>query len=153
MLQGRRWSKLQSRLYDVVAPETEFQIHCRVYRMQSQSGSTGLPRYWITVGEEIVWDYPRQFMELPTGGREPGHHYPYNTDVNAISNLIEEYLNTPREDLLTRRFDDDHWGLINILRAADRRFGTRQLPDLKRKTGNPAARKVLAKRFAAKVRL
>ena len=141
---------MQSRLYDVVAPETEFQIHCRVYRMQSQSGSTGLPRYWITVGEEIVWDYPKQFIELPADGREPSHHYPYNTDVNAISNLIEEYLNTPREDLPTRRFDNDHWGLINILRAADRRFGTRQLPDLKRKIGNPAARKVLAKRFAAK---
>ena len=50
---------------------------------------------------------------------------------------------TPAAELLTRQFVNDHWGLINILRAADRRIGQRQLPALRRKTHNIAALKVL----------
>lgn len=58
----KRWSKLQKELYNLIAPELDFQIHCRAYRMDSQSGSTDLPRYWITLGKETIWDYPGQFV-------------------------------------------------------------------------------------------
>ena len=146
--QGRRWSKLQRRLDEVLAPEADLQIHCAVYPMHSVYGRTGLPRYWITVGDEIIWDYPRQFQDNLLPGRRPPHHYPYGTDVGEISNLIEEYLDTPRDELFDKRFEDDHWGLVNILRAADRRFGARRLPALRRKLGSAAARKVLDQRAA-----
>lgn len=144
----RRWSKLQRRLYDVRAPEADLQIHCVVYPMDSVYGRTGLPRYWITVGDEVVWDYPRQLRDHWIPGSKPLRYYPYQPEIGEISDLIEEYLDTPREELLDKRFENDHWGLLNILRAADRRFGALRLPTLRRKIGNAAARKVLDRRDA-----
>jgi hypothetical protein len=144
------WSKLQKRLYLLIDPDLEFQIHCSVVRMSTRWGNTDLPRYWITLDGETIWDYPGQFV-VPGGTRRlddpfvPG--YPVRTDVPLISELIREYIDTPAEELLTRHFDGDHWGLVNILRAADRRIGRRHWPDVKRKTHNQAARKVLAARL------
>jgi hypothetical protein len=143
------WSKLQKQLYLLIDPAIRFQVHCRVVRMRSQRGSTDLPRYWITLNGETIWDYPGQFV-VPGGTRRTDDKfvkgYPYNTDIPNISQLIREYIDTPADELLTRHFDDDHWGLANILRAADRRIGRRQWPGLKRKTHNQAALKVLAAR-------
>ena len=149
----RPWSKLQSALYRVVSPDIRFQLQCRVVRMDSSRGSTNLPRYWITLGKETIWAYPDQFS-LPGGAtKQADNHtlayYPHTTDVPAISQLIREYVDTPVSQLLTKRFDSDHWGLINILRAADRRIGQRQLPLLRRKVHNTAALKVLDARQAS----
>ncbi len=55
-----RWSKLQREFYTIRADGLDLQIHCRVYRMQSQRGSADLPRYWITLGKEIIWDAANQ---------------------------------------------------------------------------------------------
>ena len=148
-----RWSKLQSALYRIVDPGIRLQLQCRVVRMNSQYGRTDLPRYWITLGRETVWDYPGQFV-LPGGATRRVDsaqlsHYPHQTDISAISDLIREYIDTPVATLLTRQFADDHWGLVNILRAADRRIGQRQLPALRRKIHNIAALKVLDARQVA----
>lgn len=62
MTSGRRpWSKLQKQLYLVVDPALDFQIQCRIVRLTSQRGSTDLPRYWITLSGETIWDYPGDF--------------------------------------------------------------------------------------------
>jgi hypothetical protein len=141
-----RWSKLQKELYEVRAEGLDLQIHCRRYRMASQRGSTDLPRYWITLGKEVIWDYPRDFLDKPHPQRNPPKWYPYGNDISAISVLLRAYLDTPRGELLTKEFHDDHWGLINILRAADRRVGARRIAVLERKTRNKAARLVLEAR-------
>lgn len=48
---GKRWSKLQSRLYNLMDEKAEFQIHCALYEMNSNDGYHGnkLPRYFITM--------------------------------------------------------------------------------------------------------
>ncbi len=143
----KRWSKLQKQLYALRASGINFQIHCSVYRMQSQRGNTDIPRYWITLGKEIIWAYPKDFIDKPSPFREKPHHYPYGTDISDISELFREYLDTPKELLLSKQFEHDHWGLINILRAADRRFGYRRLNELGRKIKNKAATKVLSCRL------
>lgn len=35
---GKRWSKLQSRLYNLMDEKAEFQIHCALYEMNSMMG-------------------------------------------------------------------------------------------------------------------
>ena len=50
-------------------------------------------------------------------------NYPYTTDVSDISNLIREYIDTPVSEIVYKHFENDYWGLANILRAADRRIG------------------------------
>ena len=146
----KRWSKLQRELYKLVATGIGFQIHCRAYRMDSEYGSTDLPRYWITLGEETIWDYPGQFVRADgivrnlSGDKQ---FYPYKTDISSISDLIRAYIDTPVEQLLSQVFTQDHWGLVNILRAADRRIGQRRLELLRKKTSNAAARKIIALRM------
>jgi hypothetical protein len=146
-----RWSKLQSALYRIVCPDIRFQLQCRIVRMNSTRGSTNLPRYWITLDKETIWAYPDQFAVSGGGTNRVDQSwiagYPHRTDVSDISNLIREYIDTPILELLSKKFSNDHWGLINILRAADRRIGQRQLPALRRKIHNIAALKVIDARL------
>ncbi len=146
----KRWSRLQKRLYEITDPALDFQIHLTMYRMQSRYGSTDLPRYWITLGKEIIFDYPSRFRNTEglvqnLSGKEV--YYPYENDISAISDLIEAYLNTEKEMLFSRHFEQDFWGLANILKAADRRIGRRRLLLLKQKTHNQAAQKIIASRL------
>jgi len=84
--------------------------------MNSQYGSTDLPRYWITLDKEVIFDYPKQF-------------------------------DTPKDELLTKVFGNDHWGLIDIFRGADRRIGRKRLEMLAKKTHNISAHKVIKARL------
>jgi hypothetical protein len=138
-----RWSKLQKQLYQLLDPGIRIQVQCRIVRMNSRCGSTDLPRYWITLGKETIWDYPGQF---PAPDGRAGAGYPHVTDISAISELIREYIDTPVAALMSRPFDGDHWGLVNILRAADRRIGARQWPALKNQLDDAMALKVLKAR-------
>ena len=122
---SRRWSKLQSRVYNIMDPALNFQIHCALYEMNSNNGYHGskLPRYWITIGKDIVFDYPKQFDTTYKYGR---NSYPWDTDISNISDSIEEYLHTPRNELL-EQFSNDKCKVTDILRLCDRRIGKRQL--------------------------
>ena len=138
----KRWSKLQKAIEALFVTEPQIRIQCRSYRMGSQRGSTNLPRYWVTLDKEAIWDYPKDFKV----GVENG--YPYQTDVSTISDLIRRYIDTPLEQLLIQSFDDDLWGLTDILRAADRRLGRERLQQWGRTLPSSSpARKVLAARF------
>lgn len=148
----KRWSKLQKELYLIIDPSIDFQIHCVAYPMQSRYGNTSLPRYWITLGNEIIFDYPKQFVlgDGTVKNYDPdGIHqiYPYTTDISDVSSLIREYIDTPVSQIVTKHFENDHWGLANILRAADRRIGQRRLMTLRRRIKNQAAQKILELRI------
>jgi hypothetical protein len=148
------WSKLQRDLYNIIYGKLKFQIHCVAYRMDSQCGSTNLPRYWITLGDETIWDYPKDFVK--DGGTKNyadriAREYPYNSDVPDISDLLREYIETPTEIIYGKHFENDKWGLINILKAADRRIGKRRLNELKSKTHNAAANKIIEERLKQRV--
>ena len=62
----RKWSSLQRELYKIIDDKINFQIHLSKYRMQSRYGSADLPRYWITLNGEIIFDYPKQFVASDT---------------------------------------------------------------------------------------
>lgn len=149
----KRWSSLQREINKIIDEHIDMQIHLSKYRMDSQYGSTDLPRYWIVLGNDIIFDYPKQFICKDDNGtfiknlKGEKLFYPYQTDISDISALIREYIDTPKEDVFSKHFDNDYWGLINILRAADRRIGLRRLELLKRKTKNKAAQKIIAQRM------
>ena len=126
---AKRWSKLQSRLYNVIDPSIKFQIHCVLYEMNSNDGwhSNKLPRYFITIGKDIVFDYPKDFTYE---GCKSASCYPYLTDMEEISCLIEEYIQRPIEELM-EDFVNDNWGLTDILRVCDKRVGKRRLRKLR----------------------
>ena len=132
----------------------DFKLHCTVYRMQSRCGSTDLPRYFITLAGEIIFDYPKDFV-LKSGGVKSlaggalAKIYPYGNDISDIGELIREYIDTPKEELFKKHFDADEWGLANILKAADKRIGKRRLQILAKNKKNQAMQKVIAARLGA----
>lgn len=140
---AKPWSKLQKEYYLLLAEGLNLQLHCSAYRMDSQMGSTNLPRYWITLSKEIIWDYPKNFVGEKHPNRADLKWYPYGNDVPNISMLIREYIDTPKGEIFDKVFENDYWGLTNILKASDKRIGVRRLPDLKKKISNEAALKVI----------
>lgn len=142
---SKRWSKLQKRLYNLMDPAVEFQIHCALYEMNSNDGYHGnkLPRYFITIGKEIVFDYPKDF---DTTYRYGFNSYPWDTDIQDISNLIEQYIQRPESELMNP-LEEDRWGLTDILRACDRRIGKRRLSEIAKDTENEVVKKIIMKRI------
>ena len=122
--------------------------------MQSRRGSTDLPRYFITLAGEIIFDYPKDFV-LKSGGVKSLAQgaltkiYPYGNDISDIGELIREYIDTPKEELFKKHFDADEWGLANILKAADKRIGKRRLQILAKNKKNQAMQKVIVARLEA----
>jgi hypothetical protein len=110
--------------------------------MDSQWGSTDLPRYWITLSKDVIWDYPKDFSKQA---------YPYETNISAISDLLREYIDTPRDQFFAKCFTSDCWGLTDILKAADRRIGKEQLNALLSRTENDAAIRVVQTRLILRI--
>ena len=137
----KRWSRLQREIEKLFSSELELRIQCRVYRMASQSGSTDLPRYWLTLGREVIWDYPKD-----ANGRTV--NYPYVTDISDISEFLRAYIDTPVECLLD--LPADPWSLGEILLAADRRVGKRTYDRLRQRLQHPGALAVLNARQQSK---
>ena len=90
--------------------------------MDSKHGSNDLPRYWITLDKKVIWGYPKQFVtkdgtvkNLSGSGTETNYNrltvtYPYITDIRDISRLIREYIDTPKDEIFSKAFENDHWG-------------------------------------------
>ena len=142
----RRWSKLQKALYELFVPGLPVQLHCTVHRRKpSASGSHALPRYWITLEKQIIWEYPKDFSkELKK--LEPYGMYYHNRDVSRISDVIRQYIDTPKTTIMEFRPTLDSWGLSDILKACDRRLTSVQCQELMDKTRSDAARIILARR-------
>lgn len=142
---GKRWSKLQSRLYNLMDEKAEFQIHCALYEMNSNDGYHGnkLPRYFITIGKDVVFDYPKQF---DTTLKYEWNSYPWDCDISDISDMIEAYIECPENELM-QPFTDDKWGITDILRACDRRIGKRRLIQMHDETENAVVREIIEKRL------
>ena len=142
---SKRWSKLQSRLYHLMDPQVGFQIHCALYEMNSNDGrhTYKLPRYFITINQEIVFDYPKDFDTKKSYNETV---YPWITDIGAISDVIEEYIQCPKSKLMNN-FRNDKWGLTDILRVCDRRIGKRKLLELQSSTTNELLLGIIKRRL------
>jgi hypothetical protein len=145
----KRWSKLQKQIYNLIVPGLDFQIHCSVYRTASPKRQTAHARYWITLQKEIIWDYPKQFVGKHAADQQSSEANPNADDISDISALFRDYIDTPKDQLFSKIFPHDRWGLVDILKAADRRIGLRRLETLKENKINPAAVEVIQMRQAA----
>lgn len=140
---SKRWSKLQSKLYNIIDDKVDFQIHMALYAYNAKNSGYGkerlLPRYWITIGKEIVFDYPK---ECDTTYKYGSDSYPWDNDITDISNIIEEYINSSK-DTIMNPFINDKWGITDILRACDRRVGKGRLRELYNKDPSDAVKNII----------
>lgn len=107
------WSKLQKSLYNLIAKDAKFQIHCAVYELGTWGNE--MQRYWITIDKDIIWDFPKDFKDM-----EMVEGYPYQKI--DIANIIRDYINTPLAEIKEKVFENDYYGLADILRKYDRRI-------------------------------
>lgn len=133
---GRPWSKLQTSLYNIIDEKSGFQIQCVRYENGGANHRTSAryPRYWITIDKEIIFDFPRMFLDNKAlKSWNPNltirQVYPYDKSFIDISNLLRQYLDTPKEELLSKEFDDA-WGITEILKLVDKRFGKIKFEEL-----------------------
>ena len=65
----------------------DFQMHCALYEMNSNNGhhSLKLPRYFITINKDIVFDYPKDFDTTSVYG---GNSYPRDAQKIASERLF-----------------------------------------------------------------
>lgn len=108
------------------------------------------PKYWFVLNREIIWNYPTDFKDIlnhDTGNDELISFYSdFGTAKTNIPHLICEYLNTPRNELLTKDFQYDIWALTCLLLASDRRIGKRRFEQLRQKATSAAVDKILGAR-------
>lgn len=100
---GKRWSKLQKKIDDLVDPALDFQIHCVKYRVPGHGGMQEFPRYFVTLDGKTIFDWPKDY---PLGDSNCG-----KLDISClffgrasdISDAISKYLNAPEEARMTIR--------------------------------------------------
>lgn len=132
-----RWSQLQKLIYNVWSADLDLQIHTNAFAL---SGTASVGRYWITMGKEIIWDVPRDFPQEKAKGT-------CNSVASEITEVIKAYLDTPREELLSRVFETDRWGIIDIFRVSDRRLGRKSLEQIAKTTLPESAKRILEARL------
>jgi hypothetical protein len=139
------------------APSLSGRLTCEtVWRAQEGCGGS---RMILRLDGEVFWDFPEMFFQDPKYPHDPKRtlnkyygswHYPVPID------LIETYLNCPIDELFDTQSDagksrwkNDENGLLDILRAADRRFGFKRLTwwSLFELESPSLARRILAARF------
>lgn len=158
MTQTRPFTKLSKEIEKLFVPELNMKVCCLSYPMKSERGSTSIPRFFIKMDKEIIWDFPKEF---PVDGE-----YPYWASQIGISNLIREYIDSPIPILLSKKFEteqvsvikqylysncqdnyDFNLNLTDLFKSADRRIGKKKLLDWAKIVSNPKVDLILKKRF------
>ena len=131
----RPFSKLKNQIENLFAPELKMKFCCSAYPMRSKTGyaSNFIPRFYLKMDKEIIWDFPKDFAVKDIG-------YGMWANNNGISDLVREYIDTPLKELLYKDFESEkkeYWAytkqgevelsfpynLTDLFKAADRRIG------------------------------
>ncbi len=142
-----RWSGLKRDIENIFSEELNLQIYCTAYTYTNKTYSLSAPRYWITIGKELIWDFPGPFLEWKNKDQDSAVEY-LDSETGTIAETLRAYLACGRNELMDFTFPKDRFGLVDILRAADRRLGKSKL--LKKYgalSENSVVKKILEKRF------
>ena len=118
------WSKLQKQLYNLMDMSTGFQIHCSVYKTKSAwtagyNNHSFISLYGLYLEKESLVDIKR-FQINDNNTIKDRMFWPEN--YTWVSDVIREYINTPKEKLLTLNIAQDKYDLVKTLRKFDRRL-------------------------------
>lgn len=125
---AKRWSKLNAQISQILVEDLPLRLQCTQIRrnpMNAGSLATELGVFTVYLGKLLIWDFPKQFVMFQTTYPGGGNHYSYT--VSDLNQLLREYLDTPRDQLLANEFTRDFFGLCHLLRAADRRLSIPRL--------------------------
>jgi len=143
----KRWSKLKKRVEGIFCQNLGLEIHANVYSITTKFDTFLSPRQWITLDKRVIFDFPGQFLE----GKNIDVHSKItyiDEEGSTLSKIFDEYVLTPKDELLNTSFAKDRWGFTDILKGADRRLGkARLLEKYKDVASDGAVGMILKKRF------
>jgi|GEM_PF-209519 hypothetical protein len=152
----KRFSKLKKQIESLFEPSLKMEFCCYAFPMRSERGSSSIPRFCVKLAGEIIWDYPKDFeiKDIPFG---------YWAGDNGISELVREYIDAPKDNILERVFKNETkeynigitetktfsvtYGLTDLFKAIDCRLGKEYLIAWAVHHGNPVVCRILIERF------
>lgn len=136
------WSQIQRKLYDLIDPKLNLQVHCAVYPGGGRTCLNCIPRFWVTLDGEVILDCQHDYMWLWKNKDFDLGNLPLEDDISLCCGVVIRYFQAPVDCLTSLH---DRFGLTDILLAADRRIGKRRWSQIY-ETRSEAARKVLIAR-------
>lgn len=133
------WTKLERRLRDLPDPALDLRFRFTAYRyevIQTPWAGELACKFWITQGKSTLWSVPRD-RHVGDGGK--GIDYFGRRSPGWLVEIAAAYLDLPRDALIDWTPDWPGWGLVDILKACDRRIGRRQWGRLRSVVAEPAA--------------
>ncbi len=133
-LMAKRWSKLKKEIESLFEPGLRLDLHCVDVNksIDAKNGNLGeglsmlsLGNSRVNLNQETIWNFPKDFKE-PNFEKWPEEN-PWKYSVTEINVLIRDYIDTPKDKLLSQEFENDLFGLTKILLAADRRISIKKL--------------------------
>lgn len=141
----------------------KMEFFCNSYPIRGQWGhKNSVPRFYLKVGKEIIWDFPKDFevKDFP---------FYFWADNNNISDLIREYIDTPLDKLLNKKFKFDtnvfymqhldsnnqdeitiEYKLTDLFKATDRRLGNEKIKNWALNISNQKVDRIIELRFSEK---
>ncbi len=160
MEKKKPFSRLKKAIEALFEPSLKMEFCCTSYPLRGQQGRhNSVPRFYVKLGKEIIWDYPKDFEAKDI-------HFGLWADYNRISELVQEYIDTRVDKLMKKKFKLEKQRYINqylgtnfqetieidlrlteLFKAADRRLGKRKLLNWAIKERKLGIDKILCKRF------
>lgn len=149
----RPFSKLKKQIENLFVPELNMEFCCSAYPTRAQFANNHVVRFYVKIGKEIIWDFPKDFPELKE------HTFHTWSGLNFISELVRDYIDAPLEGILEKEFQkekenlshvgvpDIDYRLTEIFKAADRRIGKKKLREWSDKINSHRVDKILARRM------
>ena len=167
----KRFSKLKKEIENLFHPDLKMEFCCSAYWMRPKNGyaSRSIPRFYVKLDGKIIWDYPKDF-------EVDGRSSEWCSD-NGISALVREYIDTPIDELLHKKFSGEYkrfgdiityrkdpkgekvkfimeqadpkvaTSLIDIFKMADRRLGKKKIAELGALIANYSPNLIIAVRL------
>ncbi|MBF0441958.1 MAG: hypothetical protein HQK54_08650 [Oligoflexales bacterium] len=121
-----RWSKLKKKIENLFVPALNLEMHCNVYKFTTKHDTYYSPRTWLECDGKVLFDFPGMFLYWKNP-EEFGSLKYMEDGTSNLGGLMNEYLETPRAELLDKKFISDRWDFTVFLKIADRRIGRAKL--------------------------
>lgn len=142
---SQTWSKLERRLREFVEPSLNLRFRFTAYRykvIQTPWEGDLCTKLWLTQGKRTIWSVPQDRHAKNSAGVD----YYGRRSPGWVVELAAEYLQLPRAALVEWRPDWMGWGMVDILKAVDKRIGKRRWEALRQQLEEPTALYLLDQR-------
>lgn len=98
------WSQIQRKLYDLIDPNLKLQVHCAVYPGGGRTCLNGIPRFWVMLGGEVIFDCLHDYMFMWQDKNFDIGNLPLEDDIAWCCGIVIRYFQAPVDCLMTLQF-------------------------------------------------